>query len=246
MVRAACDSVIYHSAIFKQRSSAVRSTLTLILALLSLAGCTVNPVTGQSEFALIGDEAVIQQGVAAYAPLQQQGGGLYTVDPAVTEYVQGITIRLTEVSDAPLDYDIVVLNDSTPNAWALPGGKLAVNRGLLLALENEAELAAVIGHEIIHAAARHGGRRTNRNLVLQGLIMFADVASEESEFRDQLMGGAGAAAQAISQGYSRSDEMMADEYGMEYMRRAGYDPDAADALQEKIELKDGASYLSLL
>ncbi len=246
MVRAACDSVICHSAIFKQRSSAVRSTLTLILALLSLAGCTVNPVTGQSEFALIGDEAVIQQGVAAYAPLQQQGGGLYTVDPAVTEYVQGITMRLTEVSDAPLDYDIVVLNDSTPNAWALPGGKLAVNRGLLLALENEAELAAVIGHEIIHAAARHGGRRTNRNLVLQGLIMFADVASEESEFRDQLMGGAGTAAQAISQGYSRSDEMMADEYGMEYMRRAGYDPAAAVALQEKFVELSGDHRSNLL
>ena len=76
--------------------------------------------------------------------------------------------------------------------------------------------------------------------------MFADVASEESEFRDQLMGGAGAAAQAISQGYSRSDEMMADEYGMEYMRRAGYDPAAAVALQEKFVELSGDHRSNLL
>lgn len=216
-----------------------RATLTLIFALLGVVGCTVNPVTGQSEFAFISDESVIQQGAASYAPLQQQGGGLYSADPALTQYVQEVATRLVAVSDAPLDYEIVVLNDSTPNAWALPGGKLAVNRGLLMELENEAELAAVIGHEIIHAAARHGGRRTNRNVFLQGLLTLADVAVEDYRFREQLMDGAGTAAQAITQGYSRSDEMMADEYGMEYMRRAGYDPAAAVALQEKFVALSG-------
>ncbi len=210
------------------------TTITLILtALVWLTGCTTNPVTGKTELALIGDAAMIQQGAAAYAPLQQQGGGLYTADPGLGKYVHDVTARVTKVSAAPLDYDVVVLNDSTPNAWALPGGKLAVNRGLLMALENEAELAAVIGHEIVHAAARHGGRRTNRNLLLQGVLAVTNTALEDNDFREQILDGFGTSAQVLSQSYSRGDEFMADEYGMEYMHRAGYDPAAAVTLQQK-------------
>ena len=217
------------------------TTITLMVASLAwLTGCTTNPVTGRTELALIGDAAMIQQGIAAYAPLQQQGGGRYTADPTLTEYVQGVAARISKFSDARLDYDIVVLNDSTPNAWALPGGKLAVNRGLLMELENEAELAAVVGHEIVHAAARHGGRRMNRNVLLQGVLAITNAAVEENDFQEQIMQGVGTGAQMISQGYSRGDELMADEYGMEYMRRAGYNPGAAAALQEKFVAMSGA------
>ena len=83
-------------------------------------------------------------------------GGAYVVDPELNRYVREVGARLARASDRALPYEFVVLNNSTPNAWALPGGKIAVNRGLLVELDNEAELAAVLGHEIVHAAARHG------------------------------------------------------------------------------------------
>jgi predicted Zn-dependent protease len=70
-----------------------------------------------------------------------------------------------------------VLNSSVPNAWALPGGKIAVNRGLLTALENEAELAAVLGHEIVHAAARHGAKAQERGTLLQVGMVAAQVGA---------------------------------------------------------------------
>lgn len=223
------------------------TTITLMVSTLAwLAGCTTNPVTGKAELALIGDETMIQQGIASYAPLQQQGGGRYTADPDLTAYVQSVAARISRFSDARLDYDIVVLNDSTPNAWALPGGKLAVNRGLLMELENEAELAAVVGHEIVHAAARHGGRRMNRNVLLQGVLAITNAAVEDNDFQQQIMQGVGTGAQMISQGYSRGDELMADEYGMEYMRRAGYNPTAAVALQEKFVAMSGDRRSGLL
>jgi predicted Zn-dependent protease len=76
-------------------------------------------------------------------------------------------MKLVKVSDRPnLPFEFVVINDSVPNAWALPGGKLAINRGLLTELKSEAELAAVLGHEIVHAAARHGARSVEQGTLL--------------------------------------------------------------------------------
>jgi hypothetical protein len=80
----------------------------------------------------------------------------------LTPYVNEVGQKLAAVSKRKLPYEFVVLNSSVPNAWALPGGKIAVNRGLLTELKNEAELAAVLGHEIVHAAARHGAKAQER------------------------------------------------------------------------------------
>ena len=135
----------------------------LVLFCFITAGCATNPVTGKSELVLMSESAEIAIGTKHYRPNQQAEGGLYLMDPELTSYVNQVGARLAAVSDRPLPYEFVVLNDSIPNAWALPGGKIAINRGLLLALENEAELAAVLGHEIVHAAARHSAK--NRAIV---------------------------------------------------------------------------------
>ena len=103
-------------------------------------------------------------------PSQQMQGGDYALDPELTSYVAGVGQKLAAVSDRQLPYEFVVLNSSVPNAWALPGGKIAVNRGLLTELGSEAELAAVLGHEIVHAAARHGALAMQRGLLLQGAL----------------------------------------------------------------------------
>ena len=138
-------------------------SVTIITLCCVLTGCSVNPVTGATEFSLVSPEKEVAIGTSHYAPSQQSQGGRYYIDPDLQVYINEIGRKLAAVSGRPnLPYEFVVLNNSTPNAWALPGGKIAINRGLLLHLNDEAELAAVIGHEIVHAAARHSAAQMTR------------------------------------------------------------------------------------
>ena len=211
-----------------------------LIVLLWLSGCAVNPVTGKNELSLVPEATEINIGHQQYLPSRQMQGGDYKVSPQVVSYVKGVGQRLATVSDRKLPYEFNVINDSTPNAWALPGGKIAINRGLLVELESEAELAAVLGHEIVHAAARHGAKGMERGMMLQGAVMVAGIASQNSEYSQLAIGGAGIAAQLISQKYSRSAESEADFYGMKYMSKAGYDPHAAIKLQQTfVRLSEG-------
>ncbi len=203
-----------------------------LLILLFFSGCAINPVTGERELAIIPESQEISIGQKNYSPSRQMQGGDFKVDPVLTAYVNGVGQRLARVSDRKLPYEFVVLNNSVPNAWALPGGKIAVNRGLLVELNSEAELAAVLGHEIVHAAARHGAKGMERGLFLQGAIMAAGIASQGKNFADYVVGGAQVAAGLIHNKYGRDAEREADYYGMLYMSRAGYDPRAAIGLQE--------------
>ncbi len=217
-----------------------RLVLLILLFAGLLSGCAVNPVTGKSELRLVPESTEINLGSEQYAPSRQMQGGDYTVDPAVTAYVSSVGNRLAAVSDRGLPYEFNVINDSTPNAWALPGGKIAINRGLLTELNSEAELAAVLGHEIVHAAARHGAKGMERGMLLQGVVLATQVASRNSEFGNLAVGGAAMASQMIGQKYGRDAERESDYYGMKYMSRAGYDPQAAVRLQETfVRLSEG-------
>ena len=212
-----------------------------------LSGCAVNPVTGKSEFMTVSTASEIQMGKQNYAPMQQSQGGAYDVDPALSQYVNGVGMRLAAQSNVQLPYEFVVLNNSVPNAWALPGGKIAINRGLLTELESEAELAAVLGHEVVHAAARHTARQMSRGMLLQGLVLATAVASSDSDYGNLAVGGAGLAAQLVTMKYGRDAELESDFYGMQYMSKAGYDPRGAISLQETfVRLSDGqrADWLS--
>ena len=126
----------------------------VVLASCLATGCAVNPVTGKNELSIISESQELAIGAQQYGPSQQSQGGIYSVDLALTDYVNEVGQRLAAVSDRKLPYEFIVLNDSVPNAWALPGGKIAINRGLLMPLDSEADLAAVLRHEIVHAAAR--------------------------------------------------------------------------------------------
>lgn len=209
----------------------IRRTPCVALVLL-LAACSTNPVTGEKELMLVGEGTELSIGAQQYAPMRQSEGGDYVMDPALTAYVQQVGSRLAAVSDRKLPYEFSVLNNTIPNAWALPGGKIAVNRGLLVQLKSESELAAVLGHEIVHAAARHSAQQMSRGMLLQGGLLAAQVAASDSDYGNLYMAGAGLAAQLTMQKYGRDAELESDRYGMDYMKRAGYDPLGAVALQE--------------
>lgn len=197
-----------------------------------LASCVVNPVTGNRELALVSAEQELAIGTAQYAPSRQMQGGDLVIDPALQAYVRSVGQRLADVSDRALPYEFVVLNSSVPNAWALPGGKIAINRGLLTELGSEAELAAVLAHEIVHAAARHGALAMQRGMLLQTVLVATAATTGRGDYSGLAVGAAGVGAQLINQRNGREAELESDRYGMIYMSRAGYDPAAAITLQQ--------------
>lgn len=205
------------------------SRVCFLAVLLLLSGCVTNAVTGKSQLRFVDEEWEMKVGAQAYAPSVQSQGGEYLADPKVQAYVQEVMSKLAIVSDRRLPYEIMVLNNSVPNAWALPSGKMAINRGLLVELNSEAELAAVVGHEIVHAAAAHGASGQTRGVLLQGALVVGAIITEGDP---TLMTGASLGAQILNQTYGRGAELESDEYGMLYMSRAGYDPVAAVDLQK--------------
>ncbi len=214
---------------------------TILLAVaFTLSTCGVNPVTKKREIQLVSESQEISIGSQNYSPARQSQGGDYILDPELTAYVQSVGDRLAAVSDRKLPYEYKIINDSVPNAWAMPGGKIAFNRGLLYELNSEAELAAVMGHEMVHAAARHGAKGMERGIFMQGAMIAVGIGAQNTDYANLIVGGAQFGAQLISSKYGRDAESESDLYGMQYMKKAGYDPTAAVTLQETfVRLSEG-------
>jgi predicted Zn-dependent protease len=218
-----------------------RTLTSTVLATALLAACAVNPVTGKKELSLISPSQELALGAEHYPSNQQQQGGQYILDKSLQSYVNQVGQKLARVSDQPqLPYEFVVLNNSVPNAWALPGGKIAVNRGLLVLLEDEAELAAVLGHEIVHAAARHSAAAMSQQQLLGAGLAVLGAASQNTGYGDLVSLGSQLGGSAYIARYGRENELESDDYGMKYMAAAGYDPQGAVRLQRKfVELSEG-------
>ena len=212
----------------------------LFIIIIFLTGCSVNPVTGKRELMMVSSTQEIEMGKQNYLPMQQSQGGAYDVDPELSSYVQRVGSQVAAQSGVTLPYQFVVLNNSVPNAWALPGGKIAINRGLLTELKSESELAAVLGHEAVHAAARHTAKQISRSQIMQVGVAATAIASSGNDYGNLLAGGASMLAQLSLSKYGRSAELESDRYGMQYMSKAGYDPQGAVALQETfLRLSEG-------
>lgn len=217
----------------------IRTTLTLIWLGFTI-GCAVNPVTGHRELSLLSTADEIEMGERSYVPLQQMNGGQYQVDPKIAKYVSAVGQRVAQHSDRALPYEFVVVNDSTPNAWALPGGKIAIHRGLLVELENEAELAAILAHEIVHAAAKHGANQMQNELLFGAAGLGVAYSVDDKKHARAIVAATDIGLHLADRKFSRDDERLADRHGMKYMYLAGYDTSAAVSLQEKfVAMKQG-------
>ena len=207
------------------RALGVLSTMLAITAL--VAGCQQAPVTGRSQLILLPAGQEIQLGADAYRQILSES--TISRDPAYDRFVRTVGERIAAVADDPgFDWEFVVIEDASPNAFALPGGKVAVHTGLFQVAKNEAQLAAVMGHEVAPAIARHGGERISQQLLLQAGIQAAAGASETlAQYSDVMVQ---AATLGIVLPYSRTQESEADHIGLIYMAKAGYDPREAIAL----------------
>jgi len=195
---------------------------------------------------MYGEDWEKQVGQQMYAPMKQSQGGDYVLDPQLTAYIRSVGERLAMQARRKenLEFEFSVLNDSSPNAWALPGGKIVINRGLLTQLDSEAELAAVLGHEIVHADAAHSARAQSKGMLTQiGAVVSMVVLGstvENAQAREIAMIVPALGAQMLTQKYGRDAERESDEYGMLYMSEAGYDPQGAVELQQTfLKLSEG-------
>jgi predicted Zn-dependent protease len=198
----------------------IRPALGLLLALsLAQPGCARNPVTGAMQLALISEAQEIQMGEQAAREVAASIG--LVDDPALQGYMDEIGQRLAAVSERPhLPWTFGVVDDPTPNAFALPGGFIYFTRGMMSLMSSEAQLASVLGHEIGHVTARHHVTRLSRAQLAQiglgvGGILFPELA--------QLGGLAGAGLDLLFLSYSRDAERQADDLGFRYALTESYD-----------------------
>ncbi|MEM8593872.1 MAG: M48 family metalloprotease [Pseudomonadota bacterium] len=196
----------------------------------ALSACATNAVTGKNELVLVGGNE-IAMGQQEYGPTIQSQGGAFIHDSALTSYVNRIGQAIARNSDRRLPYEFTVINSSEPNAWALPGGKMAINRGMLLQMSSEAELAAVLAHEIVHAAAGHSRQQMQSATLLNLGLQLANTQLQGAAYKDIAMQSASIGAKVLSSKYSQSQELEADQYGMKYMARAGFNPKGAVDIQ---------------
>jgi predicted Zn-dependent protease len=194
---------------------------------LFLAACAVNPVTKQKQFVLMSEQREIALGREAYPIYTQMSLGLFQ-EEALQAYVQRIGSQLAAKSHRPnLQCEFNVVNGSELNAYALPGGKISITRGLISRMENEAQLAAVLAHEIGHVSARHSVSGYTRQTLAGLITTIGRVAIDASGVGggDLLMQGGLLATNLVLMKYSRAQEEQSDELGLEYMTRAGYNPE---------------------
>ena len=186
-----------------------------------LAGCATNPVTGESDYVLMSEQQEISLGQRYNREILKEMPPYD--DPELNAQVRSIGKQLAAHSHRTgLDYRFTIVDSPTVNAFALPGGYIYITRGMLAYLNSEAELAAVLGHEIGHVTARHSVRQHSAQTTASVVGAVVSVATGIQGV-DDLTNMAGT---ALVRGYGREHELEADRLGAEYMARSGYDPDA--------------------
>jgi len=197
----------------------IRTILTLA-AILVVVACAINPVSGKRELMFFSEKQEIAMGQETDQQIRQQYGiyeskGLY-------EYINGVGQKMVPYSHRPnLKYHFAVLDTSVVNAFAAPGGYIYVTRGILALMGSEAELAAVLGHEMGHVAARHSMKQLSGQMLAQVGLTVGSILSKDIR---KLSGLAGIGMQLLFLKFSRSDEYQADSLGITYARQAQYAP----------------------
>ncbi len=204
---------------------------TLLLAVSLCIGCSTVPVTGRSQLNLVSTGQEMELGLSSFDQLKKDTP--ISHDAAANELVQRVGKRIAAVAsnDMPdAQWEFVVFDSKEANAFCLPGGKVGVYAGILPITKDEAGLATVIGHEVGHAVAHHGAERMSEAMVTQagGQLLGTSLSSADPRWQQAALLAFGAGAKVGRElPHSRKQELEADEIGLSYMARAGYNPEAA-------------------
>ena len=226
----------------------MRIVLALLLVL-SVVACETVPITGRSQLVLIPEGTEVKMGFDSYQQILSKSK--VSTDQRLNEQVTRVGRRIAAATERnDYQWEFKVLEDPQVNAFCLPGGKVAVYTGMFPMARDDAGLAAVLGHEVAHAIARHGGERMSQQLAVEGLTAATaqTLLSGNDPRVTQLVGaalGAGATVGLLLP-WSRAQESEADHLGLIYMAKAGYHPNAARDLWKRMaEGAGGASASSL-
>lgn len=198
--------------------------LLSVLPVGAFVSCATNPVTGKQNLALMSQEQELALGQKSHPQILKQYGAYN--DPELQDYVNRIGQKLVQHSHRPdIKYTFTVLDSPEVNAFALPGGYIYITRGILAYINSEAELAAVLGHEIGHVTARHGVQQYSKAMATRLGVTLASIFVPElqTDAGQQIMNILG---NAMLSGYGREDELEADRLGAEYLARTSYEPGA--------------------
>ncbi len=200
----------------------------VILAGLFAAGCATTGPGGKKSVILIGEQE--EKDIGAKMSAQIRTEKKVFADRTVTDYVSRTGQKIARLSDRPdMAYTFTVIEDKTPNAFAVPGGYIYVHTGLLKMIDTQSQLAGVLGHEISHIVARHSVKQLQEGMGFQ--ILSALVFGGSSQTTQAAVNvGLG----LVMQGHSRADEAEADSYGTIYMARAGYNPEGMAQVMDKL------------
>ncbi len=225
----------------------LRASILAVAGSLLLTSACATTMTGRKQLVLIDDAKMDEMGVAAFADLKNSGK--VASDSATNAYVRCVADAIIAVvpagGAAPKDgkWEIVVFDDETPNAFALPGGKIGVHTGMLEVATTAGQLAAVLGHEVGHVLLRHGNERLSQSVAAQSILEASSTAASIKlpEYRDAIVGGLGVGAQyGVLLPFSRKHESEADTVGQRFMAEAGFNPaEAVKLWQKMLEASEG-------
>lgn len=222
--------------------SLVRLGLVLLLMLLGfITYCNntdKNPITGENQQVQLSPQQEIVLGLQAGPQLVAQQGGLYP-DKLLQQYVEQVgkqVVAKSIASRSPYPFEFHLLSNArTVNAFALPGGQVFLTIALLKRLTSEAQLAAVLSHEVGHVVARHGAEHLTKQPFIQPLLTAVDATAHTAMTADQTAVLTQAVNQLVSLRYERNDELESDRLGLRFMTEAGYDPQGIVQLMQRLD-----------
>lgn len=216
--------------------------LPLSLTVALLAGCVTSP-TGRSQLMVVSDSQMSQMGLSAFNDMRKQGK--FVDAPRERAYATCVAQALIAALPPPWNtqqWEVQIVGDDTANAFALPGGRIGVNKGMFKLANNQDQLAVVLSHELSHVVARHGAERVSDNMAAQAAVtagtIYAGSRGGDANSAAALL-GAGAQL-GILLPFSRTQESEADMLGQRYMAQAGFDPRAAVTLWDKMGAQGGS------
>ncbi len=207
----------------------IKKIILFLSLVIFIASCATSPM-GRKQFILIGDNEMNKMGIASFTKMKTSSK--VSQDQQAQRYVRCVANAI--VNELPEQWrkqawEVVVFDDNSANAFALPGGKIGVHTGLLKVASNQDQLATVIGHEVAHVLSRHGAERVSQQMGLE-IAMQATDAISKNKMQNQgsqraLMSALGLGAQfGVLLPFSRTHESEADLYGLKLMAKAGFDP----------------------
>lgn len=237
----------------RRRLTRLIALFSMVIGGMGLTGCETNPYTGRSQLLITSVDQEMQMGAQAYDQVKRDPNARLSQDPREVEPVRRVAARIIEAAKRSkygemakqFQWDVTVIkDDKTANAFALPGGKMAVYTGIFPVAKTEAGLAAVMGHEVVHALARHGAERMSQGQLTNAALQLAGAAVGTSG-GNPLLGQAAMAALGVGAQvgvllpFSRKHESEADYVGILLAADAGYDPRESVGLWERMAQMSG-------